>query len=112
MLTESQKEQSTGLSPILALLCKAELDAKQGKERRKALQQLFQDFEDQIELEALQIDDRISVSSTELEEQQRPEEIPLANALRACEEDEERTPVKKEAEQHSLSVMLGFCQSK
>ena len=54
---------------------KAELDAKQGKERGEALQQLFQDFEDQIESEALEIGDRISVSSTEVEEQ-RPEEIP------------------------------------
>ena len=82
---------------------KTEIDAKQGKERRKTLQQLFQDFEDQLERELFEVDDRVSVSSTEVEEH-RPEEIAPSEAhhvkLSAHEESVEGTsiPIKKEAE--------------
>ena len=76
---------------------------KQHKEKSKALQQLLQDFEEQMEREILEVDDTVSESSSEVEECV-PERVTLLEAHRASmtisEEDTEDndTPVWLEAE--------------
>ena len=46
----------------------AELEVKQRQERSEAFKQLLQDFDEQVEPEVLEVDDQVSVSSTEVEE--------------------------------------------
>ena len=78
-------------------------EEKKMREKPKAMQQLLQDFEEQMEREIYKLGDQVSVSSTEVEEHS-PEQDTIPEAYRALmtisEEDtkDDGTPVLWEAE--------------
>ena len=75
----------------------AKLDAKQSEEGTTALRQLFQDFEDQMEREIMDLDDHISVSSTQVEEH-RPEQDSLP-------EKHEHPDLRGSTQSHNMGVV-------
>ena len=82
---------------------KAELEVKQREEKSNDLQQLLQDFEEQMEREILEVDDHEPANSTEAEECMPERATPpeTHRALMAISEEDTKddgTPVWLEAE--------------
>ena len=79
-----EKEREDGMT---------ELDAKQDEDAIRALRLLFQDFEDQLERDAVNPEDHMSVSSTEVEEQKPDQDSFLgvhhARANQSTEDEED-----------------------